>query len=214
MENFALQKGPCNFLKLRKGPWEILFPFLLCFSTLYSFLSGSFLLHRQHSPFLIHPIPSLSPLHGHRCRRRAWRRLRPGSGERSRAAGAAAAAGAGARGSAQLGRLRAARGSARPPGERRRASPKQAGALPVGERQRSGAGEPEAVAAPVRCAWAAAAQRSGGWREPSGRRAECASERRQNGSGGGAEGRAAQACWSRRRVRWVWTEVSGKGLAA
>jgi hypothetical protein len=58
--------------------------------------------------------------------------------------------------------------------------------------------------------------------------AACTGKRRQSGSGGcswrargrsgvrggGAEERAAQARWSRRRVRWVWTEASGKGLAA
>jgi hypothetical protein len=34
MENLTLKKGPCSFLNLRKGPWEILFPFLLCSSSL------------------------------------------------------------------------------------------------------------------------------------------------------------------------------------
>jgi hypothetical protein len=34
MGNFVLQIGSCSFLYLRKGPWEILFPFLLCSSSL------------------------------------------------------------------------------------------------------------------------------------------------------------------------------------
>jgi hypothetical protein len=43
MGNLTLQIGPCSFLKLRISPWEILFPFLLCLSSLCSSLS-SFLL--------------------------------------------------------------------------------------------------------------------------------------------------------------------------
>jgi hypothetical protein len=34
MRNYALQKGPCNFLNLRTSPWEIPFLLLLCFSSL------------------------------------------------------------------------------------------------------------------------------------------------------------------------------------
>jgi hypothetical protein len=34
MRNYALHKGPCNFLNSRISPWEISFLFLLCFSSL------------------------------------------------------------------------------------------------------------------------------------------------------------------------------------
>jgi hypothetical protein len=34
MGNFTLPRGPCNFLNLLIGPWEVLFLFLLCFSSL------------------------------------------------------------------------------------------------------------------------------------------------------------------------------------
>jgi hypothetical protein len=34
MRNYALQKGPCSFLNLRISPWEVPFPFLLCFLSL------------------------------------------------------------------------------------------------------------------------------------------------------------------------------------
>jgi hypothetical protein len=49
MGNFSLQTSPCNFLKLRISPWEVLIPFLLCSSSfsalslpwrLLSFLHG------------------------------------------------------------------------------------------------------------------------------------------------------------------------------
>jgi hypothetical protein len=36
MRNYALQKGPCNFLNLRTSPWKIPFLLLLCFSSLCS----------------------------------------------------------------------------------------------------------------------------------------------------------------------------------
>jgi hypothetical protein len=34
MGNFTLPRGPCNFLNLRISPWEVLFFFLLCSSSL------------------------------------------------------------------------------------------------------------------------------------------------------------------------------------
>jgi hypothetical protein len=36
--NFVLQTSPCSFLKLRKDPWEICFPFLLCSFSLLPYL--------------------------------------------------------------------------------------------------------------------------------------------------------------------------------
>jgi hypothetical protein len=41
MRNFTLPRGPCNFLNLRISPWEVLFLFLLCSSSLSVYpLSG------------------------------------------------------------------------------------------------------------------------------------------------------------------------------
>jgi hypothetical protein len=40
MKIYALQIGPCSFLKFHISPWEILFPFLLCSSS-FSVLSFS-----------------------------------------------------------------------------------------------------------------------------------------------------------------------------
>jgi hypothetical protein len=58
-------------------------------------------------------------------------------------------------------------------------------------------------------------QRSTGGRRRARGAGVCGRARRKSGvCGDGAEERAAQARWSRRRVRWVWTEASGKGLAA
>jgi hypothetical protein len=42
MRNYALQKGPCNFLNLRTSPCEIPFLLLLCFSSLFPLPSVSF----------------------------------------------------------------------------------------------------------------------------------------------------------------------------
>jgi hypothetical protein len=62
MGNFALQKGPCNFLKLRISPWGNLFLLLLCFfspSCLYPFLFH----RRQHqSSFPLSLLPPLAQL--------------------------------------------------------------------------------------------------------------------------------------------------------
>jgi hypothetical protein len=38
MGNYTLQKGPCNFPNLRISPWEVLFPFLFCSSSLSALL--------------------------------------------------------------------------------------------------------------------------------------------------------------------------------
>jgi hypothetical protein len=39
MGNLTLQKGPCSFLNLHISPWEVLFPFLLCSSFIWSLSS-------------------------------------------------------------------------------------------------------------------------------------------------------------------------------
>jgi hypothetical protein len=69
MGNFTLQTGPCSFLYLHIGPWEITFPLLLCFFSL--------------APYLL-PCRLLLSLLSRAGRRRA---------ERARAAGQAARAG-------------------------------------------------------------------------------------------------------------------------
>jgi hypothetical protein len=54
MRNYALQKGSCSFLKLRISPWEVLFPFLLCSSSLsiYPFPWRLFLCFFHRRPYL------------------------------------------------------------------------------------------------------------------------------------------------------------------
>jgi hypothetical protein len=58
MGNYALQKGPCSFLNLSISPREVLFPFLLCSSSLFfpgvSFFASSI---GSTVPILIHPLP-------------------------------------------------------------------------------------------------------------------------------------------------------------
>jgi hypothetical protein len=51
MRNYALQKGPCDFLNLCTSPWEIPFLLLLCFSSL------SVLLLPGVSLSCLHPYP-------------------------------------------------------------------------------------------------------------------------------------------------------------
>jgi hypothetical protein len=75
MGNFALQKGPCNFLKLRISPWGN--PFLLLFSLFFFYLAFSFIRWRLHlflslSLSLVYPL-----LHrlGLQANRGAGRRL-------------------------------------------------------------------------------------------------------------------------------------------
>jgi hypothetical protein len=69
MRNYALQKGPYNFLNLRISPWEVSFLFLLCFSSSWrpSFFSTP---AAQPHPYL-HPVlsPSLSSTGRATCRR-------------------------------------------------------------------------------------------------------------------------------------------------
>jgi hypothetical protein len=60
MGNFSLQKGPCNFLKLRISPWGN--PFLLLLSLFFFYLAFSFI-HWRHLPLVpvLIPSPPLSP---------------------------------------------------------------------------------------------------------------------------------------------------------
>jgi hypothetical protein len=65
MGNYALQKGPCNFLNLRINPWEVPFHFLLCSSSLSALstpwrLSLSFLFDRRLFQGIFPLPPSLS----------------------------------------------------------------------------------------------------------------------------------------------------------
>jgi hypothetical protein len=78
MGNFSLQKGPCNFLKLRTSPWGN--PFLLLLSLFFFYLAFSFI-HWRHLPLVpvLIPSPSLSPL-------RRPKQAAPGSGGSRRAA--------------------------------------------------------------------------------------------------------------------------------
>jgi hypothetical protein len=61
MRNYALQKGPCNFLNLRTSPWEIPFLLLSIFPLSLFFLSRAFLFPRRRF-FWAAPPASLSLL--------------------------------------------------------------------------------------------------------------------------------------------------------
>jgi hypothetical protein len=106
MRNYALQKGPCSFLKSRTSPWEVPFLFLLCFSSLWRLLlpNGSISLSLSLSLY----CPFFPPCGS---RRAGSRRLREGAGGGVRGAQRAAAA---------RERRCAARASGRCAGERRR----------------------------------------------------------------------------------------------
>jgi hypothetical protein len=147
MENLTLKKGPCSFLNLRKGPWEILFPFLLCSSSL-SVLSFSWrlsLLCLGRRLFL--PASSLGTARDPGGSRRWAAVARAGAGGRRAGAWACrherapSSAGAGALqavgGARACWRERAARlGRARGPERRRRGGERRA-AAGTGARRRT-----------------------------------------------------------------------------
>jgi hypothetical protein len=96
MGKFALQKGPCNFLKLRISPWGN--PFLLL-SLFFFYLAFSFI-HWRHLPLVPVLIPSLSlssagpsKQQGEPKARQARERLGPSGGRRWGSARAGAAPG-------------------------------------------------------------------------------------------------------------------------
>jgi hypothetical protein len=109
MGNFALQTGPCSFLKLRISPWGNLFLLLLC-----SLLSGAFILSPPAAALaksLFSP-PSLFPPLVQGVRVAPGGSASGGGGARQCGPGAGGARrlGAGRRASARGGEQRAQRG--------------------------------------------------------------------------------------------------------
>jgi hypothetical protein len=189
MENFILQKGPCNFLKLRISPWEI--PSVLLLSSSLSSVSFLFFYPTGGSSikillFLPLSLPASLPLSprcaGRSCpgRRVRWAQLRQAAPARA----LRGRAGPGAR-----------QATARAPGERAAPSGADAGELAqpraVQMRRREGSGL-------LGAGWlgASAAQaRASGVRAGVGSRSDAALKRT-----GGAEAKRARRRWSRARA--------------
>jgi hypothetical protein len=62
MRNFTLLRGPCNFLNLRISPWEVLFLFLLCSSSLSVLSSPCVSLSCSGRRLFLGVFPCLPPL--------------------------------------------------------------------------------------------------------------------------------------------------------
>jgi hypothetical protein len=72
MRNYALQKGPCSFLKLRISPWEVSFLFLLYFFSPWHLFLFFFHWWRSFSPIslplsLVSLAGSSNGARGHSC---------------------------------------------------------------------------------------------------------------------------------------------------
>jgi hypothetical protein len=235
MGNFALQTNPCSFLKLRISPWEN-----------STSLSPLFLFSLACLPFSPHqwPIsllpsilstrfpPSLSPLHGHRCRTgrsRSWaapsgsRRLgrRGVSWEEARVRrrsehGAQAASGsrgcAGRRLGAGAGRASASGLRGSQGGERRR-GPRAASAAAARRRRRR---ERAQATSQLGARVSGVRGSAGGWRQRRGVRAAQGggprSERRRVARTAGVRAQAARA--SRELERSGWCGCVRRGLDA
>jgi hypothetical protein len=194
MRNYALQKGPCSFLKLRISLWEVSFLFLLYFFSPWRLFLFFFHWWRSFSPvslslsFLwpdLATAPWGTPAPGRR-RALAWA-ARLGRGRRRASAGGAGAATPS--GSRRQAGARANGGAARASGSRAEA-PAQASGGAVAQAEQSAGGPSVALARPG--CWAI------GWLERGaragrGRGAE-AGARRSAGAGAGAM-RAAPSGW-------------------
>jgi hypothetical protein len=206
MGKFALQTSPCNFLILRLSPWEVLIPFLVCFSSLSALSLPCHILSsfstKQRS-FSLFPLPLLFWA-GTEQRQQLWA-ARAGVARRQPREQAAPGRQATARCSARRERARAARRVARLSERRRRrrqrlardaAGAAQTGVEARGRERRPGEREqgPERRAAQQGRACAGTARglaspggaragerRRGGWRRQAGTGADAGASRRWSG---------------------------------